>query len=67
VIRRPDGMGSFEFATLASLRAAQLMHGCTPRVIENHTTAITAQLEVAEGKVTSIVKALQHAGGQDDA
>ncbi len=67
MIRRPDGMGSFEFVALASLRAAQLMRGCAPRVTENHTTAITAQLEVAEGKVTPIVKALQFSGDQDDA
>ena len=66
MIRRPDGMGSFEFVALASLRAAQLMRGCTPRVTENHSTAMTAQLEVAEGKVTS-VETLQHSGAQDEA
>ena len=60
-------MGSFEFVALASLRAAQLMRGCAPRVPENHTIAITAQLEVAEGKVPPIVKDLQLSGGQDDA
>jgi DNA-directed RNA polymerase subunit K/omega len=66
VIRRPDGMGSFEFVAVASLRAAQLMRGCTPRVTESHTTAITAQLEVAEGKITPTV-ALQLSGHQHDA
>jgi DNA-directed RNA polymerase subunit K/omega len=67
VIRRPDGMGSFEFVALASLRAAQLMRGCAPRAGENHSTAVTAQIEVAEGKVTPIVQDLQLSGGQDEA
>jgi len=49
-------MGSFEFVAVASLRAAQLRRGCTPRVTEMHTTAMTAQLEVAEGKVTPIAR-----------
>jgi hypothetical protein len=49
-------MGSFEFVALASLRVAQLMRGCSPRIGEQHSTAITAQLEVAEGKVMPIVR-----------
>jgi len=56
MIGRPKGMGSFEFVAVASLRAAQLMRGCAPRVTESHTTATTAQLEVAAGKVTPIAK-----------
>jgi DNA-directed RNA polymerase subunit K/omega len=47
-------MGSFEFAVLASLRAAQLARGCTPRVTEDHKSVITAQLEVADGKVAPV-------------
>ena len=49
-------MGSFEFVAVASLRVAQLMRGCTPRVNASHSTAMTAQLEVAEGKVTPIAR-----------
>jgi DNA-directed RNA polymerase subunit K/omega len=60
-------MGSFEFVAVASLRAAQLMRGCVPRVTDDHTTAITAQLEVAEGKVTPSVNPLQLSGGSHDA
>lgn len=52
MICRPPAMGSFEFVTLASLRAAQLSRGCRPRVDGAHTVAVFAQLEVAEGKVT---------------
>lgn len=52
MIRRPDQMGKFEFAVLAALRAGQLSRGCVPRVDGDHTTAVIAQREVAEGKVT---------------
>jgi DNA-directed RNA polymerase subunit K/omega len=44
-------MGSFEFVAVAALRAAQLARGCLPRVDGDHTTAVLARLEVAEGKV----------------
>jgi DNA-directed RNA polymerase subunit K/omega len=60
-------MGSFEFAVVASLRAAQLARGCTPRVAESHTTAITAQLEVAEGKVKPIATTTHPSGHRHDA
>ncbi|MFN7985627.1 MAG: hypothetical protein U0Q11_27615 [Vicinamibacterales bacterium] len=52
MIKRPDSMGKFEFAVLASLRAGQLSRGCTPRVEGDNTTAVIAQREVAEGKIT---------------
>ncbi len=67
MIRRPDGMGTFEFVAIASLRAAQLMEGCTPRVAEKHTTAVTAQLEVAEGKVMANPWAFPLPGVSEDA
>lgn len=51
MIRRPTGVGAFEFAVVAGLRAAQLMRGCTPRVDSTHKVIMTAQIEVAEGKV----------------
>jgi hypothetical protein len=51
VIHRPDGVGAFEFAVLASLRAMQLSRGCLPRVEGKHTVAVTAQMEVAGGAV----------------
>jgi DNA-directed RNA polymerase subunit K/omega len=51
VIVRPAGTNSFEFVILASLRSAQLMRGCIPRVVASHKAVITAQREVAEGKV----------------
>jgi DNA-directed RNA polymerase subunit K/omega len=45
-------MGVFEFAVVAALRAAQLARGCRPRVDGDHTNAVLARREVAEGKVT---------------
>jgi len=47
VINRPDGIGAFKFAVLASLRAAQLCRGCSPRIEGGHCVAVTAQMEVA--------------------
>ena len=51
---RPPHMGAFEFVVLASLRTAQLMRGCTPKVPSDHKHAVTAQCEVAAGLVTNI-------------
>jgi DNA-directed RNA polymerase subunit K/omega len=52
MIQRPIEMNPFEFVKLSSLRAAQLMRGCIPRVESTHKVIMTAQLEVATGKVT---------------
>jgi len=54
VIQRPEGVGAFQFVVLATLRAAQLIRGCTPRVDGMHKATVTAQLEVAEGKVMQV-------------
>lgn len=51
MIHRPASTNSFEFVILASQRAAQLMRGCTPRVVASTKAVVTAQREVAEGKV----------------
>ena len=51
MIHRPTDTNSFEFVILSSLRAAQLMRGCTPRVPAAPKAVVTAQREVAEGKV----------------
>ena len=53
MIRPPHEMGSFQFVAIAALRAAQLTRGCRPRVDGDHSTAVFAQREVAEGKVTA--------------
>jgi len=50
IVRPPKG-NAFEFSVLASLRAAQLMRGCTPRVTASLKATVTAQREVADGKV----------------
>lgn len=50
MIRPPDGMSAYMFAVLASLRAAQLMRGCLPRLAtSSHKATVIAQLEVAGG------------------
>lgn len=51
MVKRPDGLNAFEFVVLASLRAAQLQRGCTPRVEESAKVAVTAQHEIAARKV----------------
>ena len=54
MIQRPAGIGAFQFVVLTSLRAAQLMRGCRPRVDGTHKAIVLAQVEVAEGKVTQL-------------
>ncbi len=54
MIHRPDGLGAFEFAVLASLRASQLCRGCLPRIDGDHSVAVTAQMEVAGGAVAPV-------------
>jgi DNA-directed RNA polymerase subunit K/omega len=51
VVQRPSRLNAFEFAVLAGLRAGQLARGCTPRVSGTNKLTVTAQMEVAEGKV----------------
>jgi RNA polymerase Rpb6 len=47
-------MGAFQFVVLATLRAGQLIKGCEPRVEGGHKAIVTAQVEVAEGKVLQL-------------
>ena len=54
VIQHPPGVGTFQFVVLATLRAAQLMRGCRPRVDGVHKATVIAQLEVSEGKVMQV-------------
>ena len=51
MVQRPIEQNAFEFAVLASLRARQLLRGCTPRVTGGEKITIIAQMEIAEGKV----------------
>lgn len=57
MVKRPVDINAFEFAVLSSLRAAQLMRGCTPRITTTQKTIMTAQLEVAAGKIARLVPA----------
>jgi DNA-directed RNA polymerase subunit K/omega len=50
-------MGRFQFVVLSTLRAAQLIRGCTPRIEGTHKKTVTAQAEVAEGKVWALIAA----------
>jgi len=54
VIQRPSGVGAFQFVVLASLRAAQLVRGCRPKVDGLHKVTVIAQLEVSAGIVTQV-------------
>ena len=54
MIPRPPDLGAFEFVVLATLRAAQLMRGCRPKVDGVHKATIMAQREVSAGKVTLV-------------
>ena len=51
MVHRPTEFSAFEFVVLSGLRAAQLMRGCTPRIESGHKRIVTAQIEVATGKV----------------
>ncbi len=44
-------MAAFEFVVVSSLRAIQLVRGCTPRVPAGHRHTTTARAEVATGMV----------------
>jgi hypothetical protein len=61
MIHPPRGINAFEFVVVASLRSAQLMLGCTPRVPAGVRPIVTAQREVAEGKVAALPRV---AGGK---
>ena len=50
-------VGKFEFVRLATLRTAQLIRGCTPRVPAGGKATTTAQREVALGKVCGLPRA----------
>ena len=58
-VGRPQHLGVFEFVVVASLRAGQLMRGCTPTINgHTHKAIVIAQLEVAEGTVSRVPAAL---------
>ena len=58
MIHRDSDRNTFEFVILSALRAAQLMRGCSPRVVASTKAVVTAQREVAAGHVTSLPRAI---------
>ena len=69
MVQRPDQLNRFVFAVLAGRRASQLSRGCLPRVSGSEKVAVTAQMEVAEGKVVrapAVVVAGPGAAGSPD-
>lgn len=51
----PRTTGKFEFVVLATLRAAQLMRGCVPKIATNgHKHTVIALLEVAGGAIAEV-------------
>jgi DNA-directed RNA polymerase subunit K/omega len=55
MVNRPMETNAFEFVIVSALRAKQLMRGCTPRVLSTHKIMMTAQLEVAAGKIDTVM------------
>jgi DNA-directed RNA polymerase subunit K/omega len=53
----------FEFVRLSALRVAQLKLGCLPRVPESAKCVVTAQREVAAGKVVASPRVAPGTGG----
>jgi DNA-directed RNA polymerase subunit K/omega len=56
MIARPPGVNAYEFVVVASLRAHQLMEGSVPRIEGVHKAITMAQMEVAEGYVSRVVR-----------
>jgi hypothetical protein len=54
MVNRPQEMSPFEFIAIATLRAAQLVRGCGPRVPSGHKFTTTAQLEVIAGLILKL-------------
>jgi len=54
----PDEMGKFELVRLSTLRARQLILGCTPRVAVGLKRTTTATREVLEGKVIGLPRTM---------
>ncbi|MBI2836008.1 MAG: DNA-directed RNA polymerase subunit omega [Acidobacteria bacterium] len=54
VIDRSQLSNAFEFVTVASARAKQLLRGCTPRVESTAKPVRTAQREVITGRVRKV-------------
>jgi len=53
MVTRPPDINAYQFVVVASLRAQQLLKGCVPRVEGEHSVTTMAQMEVAQGRVTS--------------
>ena len=51
MIHRLASSNAFTFVRVAALRTAQLTKGCVARVPASHRHTLTAQLEVAAGKI----------------
>ena len=60
MVHRPVHVSAFEFVVVSSLRAAQLMRGCSPRVPAGDKRIVTAQREVAEGWVSRDLQTDKH-------
>lgn len=54
MVRRSPDFNAFEFVVVATLRTAQLVRGCTPRVEAADKPVVTAQREVASGAVRGL-------------
>ena len=55
MVSRPALCNVYEFVVVASLRAQQLLAGCTPRLEGEHSPTTMAQMEVAAGHVSRAI------------
>ena len=62
---RPPGVGAFQFVVVSTLRAAQLIRGCRPRVDGGHKPTVTARMEVSEGTGAQLPASPDAAGEGD--
>lgn len=60
-------LNSFELVRVISLRAAQLMRGCTARVPASHRAVLTARREVEAGLVQPLSRAYGAIGASPEA
>ncbi len=51
MVHRRQTSNAFTFVRVAAMRTVQLTKGCVARVPPSHRHSLTAQLEVAAGKI----------------
>ena len=58
MVARPPHLNAFEFVLVSALRTKQLLAGSVARVDGEHGATTTAQMEVAEGRVSPAARSI---------